>query len=47
MLCGTARCQAVAKISSCQANTTSRQGNKQLEISFGSIFFYFPTKVHK
>ena len=29
---------AVLKISSCQANTTSRQGIKHLRISFGSIF---------
>ena len=28
----------VTKISSCQVNTTSRQGIKQLGISFGSIF---------
>ena len=26
-------------------NTTSRQGIKQLEVSSGSIFFYFPLKV--
>ena len=30
--------RAVLKISSCQANTTSRQGIKQLRISCGSIF---------
>ena len=30
--------RAVAKISSFWVNTTSRQGIKQLEISFGSIF---------
>ena len=37
----------VTKISSCQVNTTSRKGMKQLGISFGSIliFFYFPLKV--
>ena len=28
----------VTKISSCRVNTTSRQGIKQLGISFGSIF---------
>ena len=31
----------VTKISSCQVNTTSRQGIKQLEIPFGSIFLLF------
>ena len=29
------------KISSCQVNTTSRRGIKQLGISFGSIFLLF------
>ena len=29
------------KISSCQVNTTSRQGIKQLGIPFGSIFLLF------
>ena len=31
----------VAKISSCRVNTTSRQGMKQLGISFGSDFLLF------
>ena len=31
----------VTKISSCRVNTTSRQGIKQLGISFGSIFLLF------
>ena len=31
----------VTKISSCWVNTTSRQGIKQLGISFGFIFFLF------
>ena len=34
-------CRAVTKISSCLVNTTSRQGIKQLGISFGSIFLLF------
>ena len=34
-------CQAVTKISSCLVNTTRWQGNKQLGISFGSIFLLF------
>ena len=33
--------RAVTKISSCWVNTTSRQGIKQLGISFGSIFLLF------
>ena len=33
--------RVVTKISSCQVNTTSRQGIKQLGISFGSIFLLF------
>ena len=37
--------RVVTKISSCQVNTTSRRGIKQLGILFGSIFFYFPIKV--
>ena len=37
--------RAVTKISSCWVNTTTRRGIKQLRISFGSIFFYFPMKV--
>ena len=37
--------RAVAKISSCRVNTTSRQGIKQQGISFGSIFYYFLLKV--
>ena len=38
---------AVVKISSCQANGTSRWGIQQLGILFGSsvFLFYFPTKV--
>ena len=32
---------AVIEISSCQVNTTSRWGIKQLGISFGSIFLLF------
>ena len=35
----------VTKISSCGLNTTSRQGVRQLGISLGSSFFYFPIKV--
>ena len=41
----------VTKISSCQVNTTSRQGIEQLGISFGYniiliiIIFYFPMNV--
>ena len=35
------RDRAVTKISSCQVNTTSRRGIKQLGISFGSIFLLF------
>ena len=31
----------VTKISSCRVNTTSKQGIKQLGISFGSIFLLF------
>ena len=31
-------CRAVTKISSCRVNTTSRQGIKQLGISFGQTF---------
>ena len=37
--------RVVTKISSCQVNTRSRRGIKQLGILFGSIFFYFPIKV--
>ena len=33
--------RVVTKISSCQVNTTSRLGIKQLRISFGSIFLLF------
>ena len=33
--------RAVTKISSCQVNTTSRRGIKELGISFGSIFLLF------
>ena len=33
--------RAVTKISSCRVNTTSKQGFKQLGISFGSIFLLF------
>ena len=33
--------RVVTKISSCQVNTTSRLGIKQLGISFGSIFRLF------
>ena len=36
--------RVVTKISSCQVNTTSRQGIKQLGISFGSIFLLFSNK---
>ena len=36
--------RVVTKISSCPVNTTSRQGIKQLGISFGSIFLLFPNK---
>ena len=35
--------RVVTKISSCRVNT-SRQGNKQLGISFGSSFLLFPNK---
>ena len=35
----------VTKISHCRVNTTSRQGIKQLGISFGSTFFYFPMQL--
>ena len=34
----------VTKISSCQVNTTSRKGMKQLGISFGSIFLLFSSE---
>ena len=34
----------VTEISSCQVNTTSRQGMKQLGISFGSIFLLFSSE---
>ena len=37
--------RVVTKISSCRVNITSRWGIKQLGISFGSIFVYFPMKV--
>ena len=37
--------RVVTKISSCRVNTTSRRGIKQLRVSFGSFFFYFPLKV--
>ena len=37
--------KAVPKILSCWVNTTSRQGIKQLVVSFSSIFSYFPMKV--
>ena len=33
--------RVLTKISDCQVNTTSRQGIKQLRISFGSIFLLF------
>ena len=33
--------RVVTKISSCQVNTTSRWGKKQLGVSFGSIFLLF------
>ena len=36
--------RVVTKISSCRVNTTSRQGIKQLGISFGSIFLLFSNK---
>ena len=36
--------RVVTKISSCQVNTTSRQGIKWLGISFGSIFLLFSNK---
>ena len=34
-------CRAVTKISSCRVKTTSRQGMKELRISFGYIFLLF------
>ena len=34
----------VTKISSCQVNTTSRKGMKQLGIYFGSIFLLFSSE---
>ena len=34
----------VTKISSCQVNTTSRKGMKQLGISFASIFLLFSSE---
>ena len=37
--------RVVTNTSSCRVNTTSKWGIKQLGISFGSIFFYFPLKV--
>ena len=37
----------VTNISSCQVNTTSRQGIKQLGISFGSIFLLFSYKSRR
>ena len=37
----------VIKISSCQANDTSRQGIQQLGILFGSIFLLFPYKSRR
>ena len=33
--------RVVTKISSCQVNTTHRWGNKQLGVSFSSIFLLF------
>ena len=33
--------RVVTKISSCQVNATSRQGIKQLGVSFGSVFLLF------
>ena len=33
--------RVVSKISSCQLNTTTRRGIRQIGISFGSIFFLF------
>ena len=34
-------CKDVTRISSCRVNTISRQGIKQLGISFGSVFILF------
>ena len=33
--------RVVTKISSCWVNTTSRQGIKQLGVSFGSVFLLY------
>ena len=37
--------RVVTKSSSCRINTTCRQGIKQQQVSFGSIFLLFPLKV--
>ena len=34
-------CRVVTKILSCQENTRSRQGIKQLGVSFGSVFLLY------
>ena len=39
--------RVVTKFSSCQVNTTSRQGIKQLWISFGFIFLLFSNESTK
>ena len=45
--CGENPTQVVTKISSSQVNTTSRQGIKQLGVSFGSIFLLFSNKSRR